>query len=303
MLHVHWPEAHLNRPWWWQAAYRSIRLVLRVFAAQRRGAKLVWTAHNLAAHDSRWRRTQAVLWRVWVERIDGWIALNEHSREAVVGKWSRLADVPHCVTALGHFIGAFGQLPDRATARAATGFPAEAVVVAFVGRIKPYKGVESLLEAFAEVDDPSMFLLVAGRIDNAALRSRLETLTAANPRVRLEAAHLTEAELQTFVRGADLVVAPFTDILNSASVLLALSLGTPVLVPALGSMHDLREQVSDPWVQLFDSPLTGAGLQRAAARARQLDPSAMPDLSAFDRDSIAAATSAFFERLLEHSAT
>src|SRR3990170_8640515 len=57
--HLHWPERYLNRPRAVHAVARSLRLLALMDAGRRRGARTVWTVHNLAAHERvhpRWER-------------------------------------------------------------------------------------------------------------------------------------------------------------------------------------------------------------------------------------------------------
>ena len=46
--------------------------------------------------------------------------------------------------------------------------------------------------------------------------------------------YIPDAELQVWLRAADVVVLPFRDILTSGSAILALSFGRAVVAPALG---------------------------------------------------------------------
>ena len=68
----------------------------------------------------------------------------------------------------------------RAECRARFGVPTDASVLLFFGRIRPYKGVETLLEAFGEVTGNS-FLIIAGLPENASYGHRIEQMVRAHP--------------------------------------------------------------------------------------------------------------------------
>ncbi|OLT52243.1 hypothetical protein [Cellulosimicrobium sp. CUA-896] len=59
------------------------------------------------------------------------------------------------------------------------------------------------------------------------------------------------------------MVLPFEELYNSGSVLLALSLNRPVLVPASPSSVRLRDEVGAHWVRTYAGPLTAAALEEA----------------------------------------
>ena len=113
-------------------------------------------------------------------------------------------------------------------------------VFAFVGAIRGYKGVGELLEAFAGSTDlgPDARLLICGKPLPARLGRELEQRAVADPRIVLRLERMPEEELSQVLRAADVVVLPFRDILTSGSAILALSLGRPVIAPALGCLPE-----------------------------------------------------------------
>ena len=71
------------------------------------------------------------------------------------------------------------------------------------------------------------------------------------------------AEMQRFMRAADLIVLPYREILNSGSVMLALSFSRPVLVPAFGALSELHQAVGPDWIWLYEGELTSTTLEDA----------------------------------------
>jgi hypothetical protein len=102
------------------------------------------------------------------------------------------------------------------------------------------------------------------------------------------------------LRAADLVVAPFADILNSASVMLALSFDRPVLAPALGSLPGVAEAVGAGWMRLYEPPLTSVDLAGALVDLPRADE--RPDLVAFEWSAIAEGTEALYRSVAAHAA-
>lgn len=300
VVHVHWPESHLNHRRWVRAAPRSLGLLRELAAARRRGARLVWTAHNLGAHDSRWHRTEAWFWKRFLPLVDGWLSLSAEAAEAVTGRWPALASTPTAVTPIGHYLGVYPDDVDRSGARSALGLGLDDRVLLFLGRIKPYKAVPELVRTFRQVAGDDLRLIVAGRVESDALRDELASVVAADDRIRLRDGTVPDDELQVLLRAADVVVAPFADILNSASVMLALSYDRPVLVPALGSLPGVAATVGAAWVRLYDPPLAPRHLVRALEDLP--GEGTRPDLRPFDWAGIAEGTEAFYRSVVAHAA-
>jgi glycosyltransferase involved in cell wall biosynthesis len=300
VIHVHWPESNLNHRRWVRAAPRSARVLRELARARRRGARVVWTVHNIGAHDSRWHRTEALFWRRFLPLVDGWLSLSPDAVEQVIRRWPPLESRPHAVTEHGHYRGVYATDVTRADGRARLGLTGNGPVIAFVGRIKPYKGVPGLVRAFAGLAEPEARLVVAGRVETPALGAELHALAAEDERVVLIEGVVPDDELQVLFGAADLVVAPFVDILNSGSVLLALSFDRPVLVPARGSMPRLAGLVGAPWVQTYEGELGAADLKDALTAVSVLGASDRPDLAVFDWSVIAARTVALYQRVLGH---
>jgi glycosyltransferase involved in cell wall biosynthesis len=125
-----------------------------------------------------------------------------------------------------------------------------------------------LITTFRALNDPAARLIVAGRPDGESTRGAIERAAESDPRVLLVLEHVPDDRIQLYLRASDVVVLPFTDVLNSGSALLALAFDRPVLVPSLGAMGELQAAVGDAWVRTFPGALTPAALRDALAWAR-----------------------------------
>jgi beta-1,4-mannosyltransferase len=92
-------------------------------------------------------------------------------------------------------------------------------------------------------------------------------------------------------------VLPYRRILNSGTVLLALTFDRPVLVPDLGSMPDLQKAFGTDWIRLYAGELTTAELAGAIDWARATGRRAV-DLDRFDWRAIARRTLEVYAAIL-----
>ncbi len=195
----------------------------------------VLTAHDLLPREPRRGQTRAQ--RRLYDAIDAIVVHSGYGRELLVG---RLGIDPAKVRVIHH--GAFkhltaqaGEVPLPDELRAVDG-----PVVLFFGLLRPYKGVETLLEAWRGV---------AGGISGAELwvvgrpRMPLEPLRARAPAsVRFVPRFVSDAELPAFFRRADIVVLPYsrTERLDWSGVLAtALAFGKPIVVSDVGGFGEV----------------------------------------------------------------
>ena len=271
ILHLHWPERRVRAQRASTAWLRSTALIALLDAARARRMRIVWTVHNLSAHEGTYHaRLEERYFNALTRRLDGIIALSEHGVTAARARYPRLRERPAFVVPHGHLRDVYPDEMTREQARVRLGIAATSRVIAFVGQVRAYKNVPHLIEQFRGLDG-DVSLLIAGKAKPASLGAHIEQLAAADPRVRFIPSFVPDDELQLYLRAADLVVLPYRDILNSGSALLALSFDRPILVPRRGAMADLAAAVGDSWVRTYEGDLKTTELRDAlwwAARRR-----------------------------------
>ena len=265
VLHVHWPEVVVDRrhPLRRLAAVAALHLVL-VRCRLRRTA-VVRTAHNLRPHEEVPDRATGGVLRACDRATTWWVRLNDGTPTP--------GDAPATTVPHGHYVDWFARHPRR---------PAEPRRLASVGLLRPYKGIDELLSAFAALDDPEASLVVAGRPVTEAIAAQVRTAAAQDGRVVTDLRHVDDADLVRWITSASLVALPYRQMHNSGAALLALSLGRPVLVPANPVTDALAAEVGPAWVRRFTGPLTADALRTALADVDGLSDASAPDLSARD---------------------
>ncbi len=294
IVHLHWPEHRLHERSRLMAIKRTLNLALGLAWARARGARVVWTMHNLRSHDDVYPLIERTLWRLVIPQLDGVISLSADGVALARARFPMLARVPSFVIPHGHYRGVYPNEVGRAEARRRLGIAAEAPVAAFVGQVRAYKNVAGLIAAFRALRRPDAILLVVGRPDPPALEGQLRQLAGSDERVRLHLRFLEDEDLQVYLNAADLVVLPYRQVLNSGSALLALSFDRPVLVPRLGALEELQRTVGDEWVRTYRGAFTADALDEALAwaLARRAGPAPLDGLA---WEGIGEATLAAFE--------
>jgi glycosyltransferase involved in cell wall biosynthesis len=147
------------------------------------------------------------------------------------------------------------------------------------GRLGRYKGSEELVRAFADLPDARAELVIAGKqIDPIDLSALPSSVIA---RITTHNRFLAQAEIPHLIASADFMVAPYAASLTSGTVLLAMSLGRPVIAPRLPTLAEL---ITDGENGLLFGPQEEGGLTAALGRACAMESSEVRRLgeTAFD---------------------
>jgi beta-1,4-mannosyltransferase len=292
--HAHWPEGGMGKGGAARAMAGATATLGLAARARMRGTCVVWTVHNLRAHNQAHPTVERVFWQGWARLVDASLHLSEAGREAALEQFPALRDKPSFVVPHPHYRTAYAPSPPKAEARGQLGLPLDARIVAFVGHIQAYKNVPALVHAFRELDDPTARLLVAGRPATVQLAHEIKDAARGDSRIDLRLKRVPDDELAVVVGAADVVALPYAEVLNSGVALLALSLDRPVLVPAAGAMPDLRAALGPAWVRVFVPPLSPGNIAAALATTTRAGRPEQAPLASYSPDAVARATLAVY---------
>lgn len=230
-------------------------------------------------------------------RMDAVVAHSEHGaarlREEVGLDPNRVRVIPH---------GAFDYLTDLPDEKP---LPpelegAEGPVILFFGLLRPYKGIDTLLEAFRRLDGPELWVVGNPRMDVEPLRALADE---APGRVRFITRFVDDAEIPAIFRRADLLVLPYRDAEHSGVLYTGLAFGKPMVLSAVGGFPELAEHGAARIVAPEDPAALAAALGELVG-----DEAARVELSAAARkaaagpyswDEAARQTLALYQELLE----
>ena len=218
----------------------------------------VAVVHNPVDHDAHvWQRVAA-------RRVLGNCqALFTHARVLATELQRAYPSVPvaaHRLPAAGSPVHL-----DRGDARRALDLPEDRRVALFLGLIRPYKGVDLLLEAAAGLPAGSDWLIVVAGEPWGDLGGRLEQQADGldlSGRVRLDLRWVPEPQVSTFLAAADVLVLPYRRGSQSAVAPMALAQGVPVLSTAVGGIPEVvRDGVNGVIVPPGDQAAITAALE------------------------------------------
>jgi glycosyltransferase involved in cell wall biosynthesis len=177
---------------------------------------------------------------------------------------------------------------------------AEGPVILFFGLLRPYKGIDTLLEAFRQVEGAELWIAGNPRMEVEPLRR----LAAEAPgRVRFLTRFVEDAEIPALMRRADIVVLPYRDAEHSGVLYAALAFGKPLVLSAVGGFPEVAEQGAARLVPPEDPDALAAELTELVldehARAELGEAALAAAAGSYSWDEAARRTLALYEELLE----
>jgi len=231
-----------------------------------RDRPVVLTAHDVlprAPRPGQLRGTRRAL-----EAVDAVVVHSEHGRDRLRELGVEATVIPHpAFTALRDVAP---RLPPELA-----GAP-EGPVTLFFGLVRPYKGLDVLLEAWRGIDEGELWIV--GRARGVALPADLP------PRVRVVSRFVTDAEAAAVFGRARVAVLPYRDSEGSGVLATAQGLGVPVILSDVGAFGEVE-----------GARLVAPGDASALREALRDPPTAPPASSSWD--DAAARHLALYERL------
>ncbi len=300
ILHLHFCDEIIQRRSAWQTVVRSLAFLAGLRLLLLRGVRLVWTAHNLEPHEC-----YHPVWAFNVYRLIGrWssaiIAHSEAARHMLIARYGHMSACH--VIPQGNYIGYYGPLRDQEQSRAELGLPAHGPILLNLGALRPYKGLEDLLTAFAQLPEETRGrLFIVGAAKDQAYAAALQHRAGCISGALVLPHFVPDPQLPLYLAAADVIVLPYRSLLTSAMLMCAMSYACPVIVPTSGPVLELVQEGQNGF--LF-TPGNTESLRAALARALthpdrgQLGQAALQMARRFDWPTIAAATAAIYRQVI-----
>jgi glycosyltransferase involved in cell wall biosynthesis len=252
------------------------------------------TAHYILAPEP--TRRQVSTARRLFGSMDAVVAHSEHGaarlREDVGLDPSRVRVIPH---------GAFDyltRLPEEKPLPAELE-GADGPVILFFGLLRPYKGLDTLFEAFRQIEGTELWIVGNPRMDIEPLRA---AAAAAPGRIRFVTRFIEEAEIPPIFRRADLVVLPYRDAEHSGVLYTGLAFAKPLVLSAVGGFPEVAATGAARLVPPEDPAALASVLTELtgdpAARERLANAAREAAAGPYSWDAVAAQTLALYQELI-----
>lgn len=239
--------------WWTLFWAPGLALIARMLRA--RGARTAFLCHNLFDHDSGVFK-RAVSRRLLSQAAAYIVHSNEHA-ELLHHEFPGRPVLVHPLPTFDHFPPASNPQPQRGR-----------LELLFFGFIRPYKGLDVLVDALAKLRDNDIHLTIVGEpwCPAEELRARIRATGA--PNIELHLQYVDDVVAADFFARADLVVLPYRAATPSAVAALAYHYDRPVLATRVPGLRDVVEEGRTGFLVDPNSPEQLADRLRALTRAQ-----------------------------------
>ncbi|GAX34317.1 glycosyltransferase [Nodularia sp. NIES-3585] len=277
VLHLHWLSPYIKGRNKFTKSIYAIKFVIDIVLTKWIGVKVVWTVHNYTAHNSQFPGLEHWTQQNLLKLADRIIfhnisALKDFSQTYQVDK-SKTEVIPH-----GHYREVYKSPIDKLVARKALSLPLSGRIYLNLGMLRPYKGIERLLQVWRENKNKNLLgestLLIAGQALDQDYGQKLANQASETEGVILHTNFIADERLHLFFSAADVVVLPFDRILTSGSLILAMSYDKPIIAPRTGSIVETLGTAD--W--LLYEPGDNQGLLHALKESTQIDLDALSQL-------------------------
>jgi len=211
------------------------------------GKKIVFTAHNVnqARRDSKDSWLNRITLKIQYRLCDHIFVHTQKMKQELCQDFDVAEEA---VTVIRYPINnAFADTElTPADAKRRLGLGEDEKAILFLGRIVPYKGIESLLEAVRLLlaDKQTKYrLIVAGEPKKGSEEyldeiQRSVTRNFEQGQVILRMQFIPDDEMEVYLKGADVLVLPYKEIFQSGVLFLAYPFGLPVVATDVGSFRE-----------------------------------------------------------------
>jgi glycosyltransferase involved in cell wall biosynthesis len=236
--------------WWtlfWAPAFAYIAWRLR-----RHGIRTSFLCHNLSDHDSKGMKSAVSRWLL--SSADSYIVHASEQRDVLLRLYPAKPVLQRPLPIFDHFPAPSAVLPKRGR-----------LEVLFFGFIRPYKGLDVLLDAMKLLGDPDVYLTIAGEMWGQDERiSSASEIEGANVETCLQ--YVNSDVAAAYFERADIVVLPYLTATGSGVVALAYHYRKPVLASKIGGLEDVVVQGRTGWLVTPGSASALAGALAAIDR-------------------------------------
>jgi glycosyltransferase involved in cell wall biosynthesis len=187
--------------------------------------------HNLTPHEPRF--FDGYLNRLFIKQFDAFVVLSEKVKQDVLSYRSNA----NCLVLPHPKYKQFGEVQEKAKARALFSISENSKVLLFFGLIRDYKGLDVLLASMKHLDE-SFILLIAGEVYGDKNKYLKQIAQISEGRILFHDRFISDDEVSNYFSAADCCVLPYKAGTQSGIQAIAASFNLPVLVSTNGGLHE-----------------------------------------------------------------
>ncbi len=209
------------------------------------GKKLTLTAHNvnIARRDGNDSWLNRATLRFQYRMVDHLFVHTEKMKSELAGEYRVREDA---ITVIAHPIN--DAFPDTdltpAEAKKKLGLKQHDKAILFFGRLRPYKGLEYLIQAFQLLPQNSDYRLIIAGESKKGSEEYFEKIQqmigpgVTSGRILPKIEYIADDNAEVYLKAADVLVLPYKEIFQSGVLFLGYSFGLPAIATDVGSFRE-----------------------------------------------------------------
>jgi len=225
---------------WWQPYFGPCLRGVTSLIKKELKSKILFITENVISHEARW--IDGFLTRMGLKHADRFLALSksvvETLRPMAKGRKIYRSELP----VFGHY--SKDETLDIAAEKEKLGFERDATVLLFFGYVRNYKGLDILIEAFAEIEEkyPDYRLLIAGEFyDNPQPYLQLIEKLGIAKKVKVINKFIPNEAVAAYFTLSEVVVLPYRSATQSGILNIAVGYEKPVVITNVGGLSEFVE--------------------------------------------------------------
>lgn len=246
ILHLHWINEYISSILWSKSRVismaRILFLAMDIILVRTRGVRVIWTIHNSVSHESKNPELEIISRRLIALTCTRIIIHSKSALKEVESIYRIKLSKKSSVIPHGNYDGHYDN-PHKTSFECLERIDEiRNIVILFFGAIRPYKGIEKLVNAFHASKRKDIRLLIAGKCYDSNIKRSLEKTSHQDRRIECILDFIPKYEVRNVFDKSDIVAIPFEKTLTSGSTVLALTMGRPLLLPETARIFDLAEE-------------------------------------------------------------
>ena len=229
---------------YWMAFFAPAYGLISRIARRNGKTKAIALVHNMMPHEP--SILDKLFAPYFVKSQNGFVALSESVKEdiekiEISNLKSQISNTPKAFSPHPIY-DHYGERMTKEEACKALGLDPKKNYMLFFGLVRAYKGLDLLLDAFAQIKDqlPSLQLIIAGEFYEDEEKYRVQIASnGLDERVILRNEFIPDADLRKYFGAADLIVQPYKSATQSGVTQVAFHFEKPMLVTNVGGLGEI----------------------------------------------------------------
>ncbi len=233
-IHIDWLHQYYLRREQWMTWIQFPIFILEILTVKLFfGVTFVWTLHNIKPHDQPYYGPYK--WaRLFFAKQAAWIRVFSDHTVSKASEELQVSSDKFVVIAEGDYVNYYTNEVTTSKAREKLGLKETDLVLLFFGGIRPYKGIEDLIDNFKKFKEANWRLIITGISRDKNYEQILKNRIGEDPKISFVPKLIKVDEVQNYMNAANVVVLPFKKIENSGSTILAMGFKKAVIAPNKG---------------------------------------------------------------------